>query len=70
MRLKFVLVILFLLEALGQSVSAQQKPQRVALVIGNDSYQKVAALANARSDARSIAAALQKAGFEIGRAHV
>ncbi len=65
MRLKFVLAILFLLEALGQSVSAQQKPQRVALVIGNDSYQKVAALANARSDARSIAAALQKAGFDV-----
>ena len=59
------LVMLFLLATVGSSVSAQQKPQRVALVIGNDSYQKVPALANARSDARSIAAALQNAGSDV-----
>lgn len=59
------LVMLFLLATVGSSVSAQQKPQRVALVIGNDSYQKVPALANARSDARSIAAALENAGFDV-----
>ena len=39
--------------------------KRVALVIGNDSYQHVAPLKNAVSDARAIAAALQKAGFSV-----
>lgn len=42
-----------------------QPSQRVALVIGNDSYQKVQPLANARSDARAIAATLQKSGFDV-----
>ena len=42
-----------------------QSPQRVALVIGNDSYLRVPALLNARSDARAIAATLQKAGFDV-----
>ena len=39
--------------------------KRVALVIGNDSYQHVDPLKNAVSDARAIAAALQKAGFSV-----
>lgn len=36
---------------------------RVALVIGNDSYSGVPALRNARADARAIAAALARAGY-------
>jgi caspase domain-containing protein len=39
--------------------------RRMALVIGNDSYQNVPALQNARSDAKAIAAALKDAGFEV-----
>ena len=46
-------------------VCGGQSPQRVALVIGNDSYLRVPALLNARSDARAIAATLQKAGFDV-----
>lgn len=46
-------------------VCGGQSPQRVALVIGNDSYLRVPALVNARSDARAIAATLQKAGFDV-----
>ena len=42
-----------------------QKAQRIALVIGNDSYTKIPALMNARSDARAVAASLQKSGFEV-----
>ena len=37
----------------------------MALVIGNDSYQNVTSLENARSDARAIAASLQQAGFAV-----
>jgi formylglycine-generating enzyme required for sulfatase activity len=39
--------------------------KRVALVIGNDHYQHVGELNNAVADARSIAAALKKAGFAV-----
>ena len=39
--------------------------KRIALVIGNDGYQKVDALKNARNDARLMAATLKKAGFEV-----
>lgn len=46
-------------------VCGGQSPQRVALVIGNDSYLRVPTLLNARSDARAIAATLQKAGFDV-----
>jgi formylglycine-generating enzyme required for sulfatase activity/uncharacterized caspase-like protein len=39
--------------------------QRLALVIGNDSYTSITKLANARADARAMAGALQQAGFEV-----
>ena len=39
--------------------------KRVALVIGNDSYKSLQALNNARADARSIARALEQAGFQV-----
>lgn len=38
---------------------------RRALVIGNDSYQKLPALRNAAADARAIAVALEATGFEV-----
>ena len=38
---------------------------RYALVIGNDNYQNVTPLHNARSDARAVAAALQRVGFKV-----
>lgn len=39
--------------------------RRLALVIGNDSYQHVEALHNARADARAVAASLQSLGFTV-----
>ncbi len=38
--------------------------RRLALVIGNDSYQHVGALTNARSDAKAVADELKAAGFD------
>lgn len=38
---------------------------RLALVIGNDHYQNIKTLKNARNDARLIASTLQAAGFEV-----
>jgi uncharacterized caspase-like protein len=39
--------------------------RRLALVIGNDSYQNVQPLKNARSDAKAIAAELKAVGFDV-----
>ncbi len=39
--------------------------RRRALVIGNDSYQRIAPLINAREDARAIANSLQALGYEV-----
>lgn len=47
--------------------AAQVLAARRALVIGNDSYQHVAPLANARNDARSVAKELEAAGFQVTR---
>src|SRR5690348_15939446 len=38
--------------------------KRVALVVGNDSYRTLPRLSNAVRDARSVASALEKTGFE------
>lgn len=40
-------------------------PKRVALVIGNDQYEKIPRLDNAVADARAIAVALEKVGFSV-----
>ena len=45
--------------------SAVQGPTRRALVIGNDTYQEVSKLQNARADAKAMGAALQKVGFTV-----
>ena len=47
--------------------SAVQGPTRRALVIGNDTYQEVSKLQNARADAKAMGAALQKVGFTVTR---
>lgn len=46
-------------------ISAPAQSRRLALVIGNDSYQNVQQLKNARSDAKAIAAELKAVGFEV-----
>ena len=47
---------------------AQAQAKRMALVIGNDQYQAVDKLKNARNDARLMASVLAKAGFEVTEA--
>lgn len=47
----------------GACLAAAEK--RVALVIGNDSYQEVPKLEKAANDARAVGAQLKKVGFEV-----
>ena len=49
----------------GLVPAASEHARRLALVIGNDSYQNVQPLSNARSDSRAIAAELKAVGFEV-----
>ena len=51
--------------ALSLCAAAPGAQNRVALVIGNDSYQHVTALRNARADARAIARAFEKVGYQV-----
>ena len=48
-----------------QTTTAEAVVQRVALVIGNGSYQHLDRLANPANDARAVAAALWNLGFEV-----
>ena len=60
-------LVFFALLLLGLCGSANAK--RVALVIGNDQYQTIAKLSNARNDASLIASVLTKAGFAVTQAN-
>jgi uncharacterized caspase-like protein len=46
-------------------LAAQVQARRMALVIGNDSYQNVQPLKNARADAKAIAVELKAVGFDV-----
>ncbi|CAM5195190.1 hypothetical protein ARD30_18415 [Bosea thiooxidans] len=56
---------LILLLLSGLAMAAPQPERRVALVIGNSSYRNAPALPNTVNDARDMAAALVKVGFEV-----
>jgi formylglycine-generating enzyme required for sulfatase activity len=56
-------VVLILAAAWGLNAEAQA-PKRVALVIGNAAYVNASRLANPHNDAKLVAAALKKAGFQ------
>ena len=71
---QLLLLLFFSVFGLAGAAHAQQRTlsvqpassgQRLALVIGNDAYQKIPALRNARADARAMAQALQQTGFEV-----
>lgn len=47
------------------TVAAPVQARRLALVIGNDGYQNVQPLKNARADAKAIAAELKEVGFDV-----
>src|SRR3984885_1136083 len=59
--LRRCLVMLLLLGG----TQAAEAAHRLALVIGNDSYQHAEVLRNARADARAVAASLQSLGFTV-----
>ena len=58
----FVALTLAIIEL---ALAAPAQARRLALVIGNDSYQNVQPLKNARSDAKAIAAELKTVGFVV-----
>ncbi len=49
----------------ARNLRVEGSSQRLALVIGNDSYRRVRTLDNARADARALASALEAAGFTV-----
>jgi hypothetical protein len=59
-RWRTALLLCWLLAA-----AAPAAAKRIALVIGNDSYQHVTALKNARSDAKAVAEVLKSTGFTV-----
>lgn len=54
-------------QAQGRNLAVMATPaeRRIALVIGNDSYQSVSRLENARADARAMARSLELSGFAV-----
>jgi uncharacterized caspase-like protein len=58
-------VFLFLFASLCLGCGSALADKRVALVIGNSAYQKVAKLGNPANDASAVAAMLKSAGFEV-----
>ncbi|MCW5747661.1 MAG: caspase family protein [Alphaproteobacteria bacterium] len=58
----FALVVALLGMTMASSAQAER---RVALVVGNGAYTHAAALANPANDARAVAAALERLGFEV-----
>ena len=50
---------------LGWGLAAAHAEMRVALVIGNSSYQNTTVLTNPHNDARDMSAALKSAGFDV-----
>ncbi|MFJ5370776.1 caspase family protein, partial [Bosea sp. CER48] len=56
---------LIMLVLTGLAMAAPAPERRVALVIGNSSYRNAPALPNTVNDARDMAAALRKVGFEV-----
>ncbi|WP_051888731.1 caspase family protein [Caballeronia sordidicola] len=61
----FFLIIIFCLSILSSVSVFGQSLKMVALVIGNDNYQSVPALANPGNDADLVGATLQRVGFQL-----
>ena len=60
--MSLIVAILVVLNVLTAHICAEE---RVALVIGNGTYQKVAALPNPPNDASDVAASLERLGFSV-----
>ncbi len=59
------ILVIFLLVLTGMSAHAQQKEQRIALVIGNSAYRNTAPLKNPVNDATDMAQVLREKGFQV-----
>ncbi|MFM1814787.1 MAG: hypothetical protein RLZ98_1482 [Pseudomonadota bacterium] len=65
-RLTAGIALMFLVLSLNSSSAASREPEkRVALVIGNSSYEFTSPLANPRNDAADVGTLLKKLGFEV-----
>jgi hypothetical protein len=64
-KLSLLAVLWLALLLLAAPARAQDGAKRIALVIGNDSYQKIRPLQKARNDASAMARELKGAGFEV-----
>jgi uncharacterized caspase-like protein len=58
-------VVLIAAAALALALTTPSHARRLALVIGNDGYQNVQTLRNARADARAVAVELKATGFDV-----
>jgi hypothetical protein len=58
-------VVLIAAAALALALTTPSHARRLALVIGNDGYQNVQTLRNARADARAVAVELRATGFDV-----
>ncbi len=56
-----------LIAALSAGLCLQAQAARLALVVGNDNYQNVTKLRNARNDAQALAREFERAGFSVTR---
>jgi len=63
-----LLVVLFAFCALSAS-SVAQTERRIALIIGNSTYQNTPELKNPKNDAADMAASLRRLGFEVFEGH-
>jgi uncharacterized caspase-like protein len=59
--------LLVSLAVMAACLSLEASAARVAMVVGNDNYQNVSKLRNARNDAQSLAKELEAAGFKVTR---
>jgi hypothetical protein len=66
---RLAMVIGSAVTAMALSVTAASADRRVALVIGNGSYQNATPLPNPTNDARAMADLFRKAGFDLVQAH-
>jgi hypothetical protein len=64
-RARHAACVALTLVIVATALAAPAEARRLALVIGNDSYQNVQPLKNARSDAKAIAAELKAVGFDV-----
>ena len=62
---KKLAILLLAVSAFGFPLDANAAERRVAFVVGNSAYETVPQLPNPTNDAKAVAAALKRSGFEV-----